>query len=177
MIPFGYDERWFPLTDPLTSRAGLVFMGTWSPRRERYLRALEGLPLAIVGSGWEEAKDLKAAPATHGAGAGSILQRAAIAINIFQPHNAGAHNMRTREVAACGALQLTDPGTDGTPLRDGDGCRWFYSPDHMRQLAEHYLACPDEARTIARRAQELVGHETYRHRAQQLNDLFIRMAP
>jgi spore maturation protein CgeB len=105
-----------------------------------------------------------------------VLQKAAIGINLFRPHNAGAHNMRTREVAASGALQLTDPGTDGTPLRDGDGCRWFYSPDHLRELVEHYLARPDEARNIARRAQDLVGHETYRHRAKQFADLFLRLA-
>jgi spore maturation protein CgeB len=172
MIPFGYDDQWFPLTDPAIPRAGVAFVGTWHPRRERYLRALEGLHTTIVGSGWDRAKDLKAAAPVYGASAGSVLQRAAIGINILHPHNAGAHNMRTREVAASGALQLTDPGTDGTPLRDRDGCRWFQSPDHLRHLAEHYLAHPDEARVIARRAQHLVGHETYRRRAEQLADLF-----
>lgn len=175
MIPFGYDDHWFPLTDPATPRAGVAFVGTWNPRRERYLRALEGLPMIIVGNGWEAATGLTTAPATYGAHAGLVLQRAAIGINILHPHNAGAHNMRTREVAASGAMQLTDPGTDGTPLRDGDGCRWFRTPDHLRQLAEHYLARPDEVHTIARRAQDLVGHETYRHRAKQLADLFVRL--
>jgi spore maturation protein CgeB len=176
VVPFGYDEHWFPLTDPGTPRAGVAFVGTWNPRRERYLRALEGLPTTIVGSGWEGARSLRTAPSIHGPNAGSLLQRAAIGVNIYHPQNAGAHNMRTRELAASGALQLTDPGTDGTPLRDGDGCRWFHSPDHLRRLVEHYLARSDEARTIARRAQELVGHETYRHRAQQVADLFGRLA-
>jgi spore maturation protein CgeB len=172
MVPFGYDERWFPLTDPATPRSAVVFIGTWHPRRERYLRALKGLPTTIVGLGWDRTKELKGAPPTYGGNAGSLLQRAAIGINILHPHNAGAHNMRTRELAASGALQLTDPGTDGTPLRDGDGCRWFQSPEHLRELAEHYLARPVAAQDIARRAQELVGHETYRHRAKQLADLF-----
>jgi hypothetical protein len=176
MIPFGYDDRWFPLTDPATPRAGVAFVGTWDARRERYLRALEGLPTKIVGNGWEGARGVRAVSAIHGANAGLLLQKAAIGVNIFRPHNAGAHNMRTREVAACGALQLTEPGTDGTPLRDGDGCRWFYSPEHLRELVEHYLARPDKARDIARRAQDLVGHETYRHRAKQLDDLFVQLA-
>jgi len=176
MIPFGYDDRWFPLTDPASPRKGVAFVGTWQPRRERYLRALADLSPTIVGNGWEEASGLKAATATHEAGAGLVLQRAAIGVNIFQQQNAGAHNMRTRELAASGAMQLTDPGTDGTPLRDGDGCRWFYSPDHLRELAEHYLTHPDEARSIARRAQDLVGHETYRCRAKQFDDLFVRLA-
>ena len=174
LIPFGYDERWFPVTDPAGPRQGVAFVGTWHARRERYLRALHGLPVTIAGLGWERAKGLKAAPPIYGASAGLVLQRALVGVNVLHPHNAGAHNMRTREIAASGALQLTEPGTDGTPLRDGDGCRWFQSPDQLRQLVEHYLARPAEAHHIAKRAQELVGHETYRRRAEELTDLFGR---
>ena len=170
-LPFGYDERWFPVTDPSSSRAGVAFVGTWHPRRERYLRALDGMATVVVGRGWERCRDLHAAPPAYGASAGALLQRASIGLNILHPHNAGAHNMRTRELAASGALQLTDPGTDGTPLRDGDGCRWFHSPDHLRELVECYLARPAEAQAIAKRAQELVGHDTYVLRARQLAEL------
>jgi hypothetical protein len=175
MVPFGYDERWFPLTDPGTSRAGVAFVGTWHPRRERYLRALDGLPLTIIGSGWSTT-GLASAPPAYGTDAGSLLQRSAIGVNIFHPHNAGAHNMRTREIAACGALQLTDPGEDGTPLRDGDGCRWFRSPAHLRDLVEQYLAHPDAARKIAGSAQGLVSEENYRSRANEFVELFRTLA-
>lgn len=172
MLPFGYDDRWFPLTAPGTPRDGVAFVGTWSLRRERYLRALDDLPLTIIGSGWQRARGLPSSPPAYGANAGAVLQRALIGVNVLHPHNAGAHNMRTREVAACGALQLTDPGTDGTPLSDHDGCRWFRSPVHLRRLVEHYLAAPGEARAIAKRAQDLVGGDTYRSRADQLVQLF-----
>lgn len=172
MLPFGYDDDWFPLTAPSRLRTGIAFVGTWSLRRERHLRALDGLPFTVIGSGWEHAKDLRATPPVYGAGAGEILQNAAIGVNVFHPHNAGAHNMRTREIAASGALQLTDPGVDGTPMRDGEGCRWFRSPSHLRELAEQYLACPEEGHAIAERAQELVGRDTYRRRAAELLELF-----
>lgn len=175
MLPFGYDDDWFPLTPPSRPRAGIAFVGTWSLRRERYLRSLDGLPLTVIGSGWQRAEGLRTTPPVYGAGAGAVLQNAAIGVNVFHPHNAGAHNMRTREIAASGALQLTDPGVDGTPLRDGDGCRWVQSPAHLRELAEQYLACPDDANAIAERAQELVGRETYRRRAAELVDLLDRV--
>lgn len=175
MLPFGYDDGWFPLTPPSRPRAGVAFVGTWSLRRERYLSALDGLPLTVIGSGWQRAEVLRATPPVYGAGAGEVLQNAAIGVNILHPHNSGAHNMRTREIAACGALQLTDPGTDGTPLRDGDGCRWFQSPAHLRELAERYLARPDDAKAIAERAQELVGLDTYRRRSAELMELFDRV--
>jgi hypothetical protein len=174
MLPFGYDDDWFPLTPPDRCREGIVFVGTWSLRRERYLRALDGLPLTIVGWGWQRARGLPTTPPVYGRDAGAILQNSAIGVNIFHPHNSNAHNMRTREIAASGALQLTDPGVDGTPLRDGVGCRWFRSPEQLRDLAERYLACPDEAMTIAGRAQELVGGDTYRHRSAELVELCDR---
>lgn len=175
MLPFGYDDEWFPLTTPNRPRTGIAFVGTWSLRRERHLRALDGLPLTVIGSGWQRARDLRTTPPVYGARAGEILQSAAIGVNVFHPHNSGAHNMRTREIAASGALQLTDPGVDGTPMRDGDGCRWFRSPAHLRELAEQYLACPDDAHAIAERAQELVGGDTYRRRSAELVDLFDRV--
>lgn len=174
MLPFGYDDEWFPLAKPSRPRAGIAFVGTWSLRRERYLRALDGLPLTVVGSGWQRANGLRTTPPVYGTGAGEVLQNAIVSVNIFHPHNSGAHNMRTREIAASGALQLTDPGVDGTPLRDGVGCRWFRSPQHLRDLAEQYLACPDDAKRIAERAQELVGKDTYRRRAAELVELFDR---
>src|SRR5581483_3141691 len=166
-LPFGYDAAWFPLTTPRRSRAGIAFVGTWSLRRERYLRALDGLPITVVGSGWQRATGLQTTSPVYVSGAGEVLQSAAIGVNILHPHNAGAHNMRTRELAASGALQLTDPGVDGTPLRDGVGCRWFQSPEHLRDLAEQYLARPDESEAIAERAQQLVRDDTYGRRAEE----------
>ena len=118
LVPFGYDDRWFPPADNGLPRRGVVFMGTWSPRRERYLAALAGLQLTIFGTGWHRARQLQTAVPAYEDEAGMLLRQAAIGINIFHPHNAGAHNMRTRELAASGALQLTDPGIDGTPLRE-----------------------------------------------------------
>jgi hypothetical protein len=175
VLPFGYDDDWFPLTTPRRTRVGIAFVGTWSLRRERYLRALDGLPLTVIGSGWHRAKDLRTTPPLYGTAAGEVLQSAAISVNVFHPHNSGAHNMRTREIAASGALQLTDPGVDGSPFRDGVGCRWFRSPAHLRGLAEHYLARPADAVATAERAQELAGGDTYRRRSVELVELFERV--
>lgn len=175
VVPFGYDERWFPLTEPGCARSGVTFVGTWHPRRERYLRALADLPLTVVGTGWPRIEGIGTSPPQYGSSAGAILGRSAIAVNIFHPHNAGAHNMRTREIAASGALQITDPGNDGTPLRDDEGCRWFRSPMHLRELVEYYLTNREEGVSVARHAQELAGADTYSLRAEQMLQLFGSM--
>lgn len=167
VLPFGYDPEWFPLTPPGGPRHGIVFLGTWSERRERYLAGLVGLPLVVHGTGWERAK-IPAGPPVREQAAGALLSGAAIGVNLLHPQCAGAHNMRTREIAATGAVQLTDPGTDGTPLRPPESCVWFESPKELRALAEHYLARPAEAAAIAAAAQDATRDDTYVERGRTL---------
>ena len=76
--------------------------------------------------------------------------------------------MRTREITASGALELTNPGTDGTPLRARESCAWFESPEELRALAEHYLSHPDEAAVIASDGQQLTRDDTYVERGRTL---------
>ncbi len=165
VVPFGYDARWFPLTEPQRERQGIVFLGSWSSRRERYLSALVGLPVTVCGSGWEASKTVVAKPAIYEQQAGELLAQAAIGVNLLHPQCAGAHNMRTREIAATGALQLCDPGTDGTPLTDGAECMWFDSPESLRSIAVTMLADPTTRYGIAKMAQTKTAEDHYGRRA------------
>ena len=79
--------------------------------------------------------------------------------------------MRTREITASGALELTDPGTDGTPLRDGEGARWFRSPAELRTLVEQALADPGPAVETAREGQARTAGDTYDARAVRLLEI------
>jgi hypothetical protein len=167
VLPFGYDDRWWVPVPPGTDRHGIVFLGTWSARRERYLAGLEGLPLTVRGSGWDRTR-APAGPPVFGPRAGTLLASAVIGVNVLHFANAGAHNMRTREITATGALQLTHPGTDGTPLRASGSCAWFESPEELRALAEHYLSHPDEATEVARAGQALTQDDTYFERGRTL---------
>ena len=167
-VPFGYDQRWFAPHDPEADRDGIVFLGTWSPRRERYLAALEGLPLTVCGSGWSRARSVEAATPIYEGRAGALLARAAIGINLLHPQCAGAHNMRTREIVASGAAQLCDPGRDGTPLVNGHDCEWFDSPADLRIKAELLLNSQDRCVTLAMSAQKKTLCETYAFRATQI---------
>lgn len=168
VLPFGYDPEWFPLADPGGERHGIAFLGTWSPRRERHLAALEGLPLTIAGTGWAEHSSLGGGAPIVEHSAGEVLQQAAIGINLLHPQCAEAHNMRTREITASGALQITDPGVDGTPLRDGESCMWFHSPDELRQRVDEALSDPVAASELARKGQFLTESDTYRARGAEL---------
>ncbi len=168
VVPFGYDDRWYPLGDPDAPRSGIVFLGTWSPRRERYLAALNGLDLTVHGTGWGNSTTVVGGPPTYERDAGSLLRKAALGINLLHPQCSGAHNMRTREIAASGAVQLCDPGSDGTPFLDGLDCVWFRSPAELRAHAEELLGQPRYGVELARRANALVASEHYRLRSRQI---------
>jgi hypothetical protein len=171
VMAFGYDERWFAGAAQSGDRTGIVFLGTWSPRRERYLSALRGLPVTIHGTGWASHSALSDGdPVTEMEG-GRLLASAAIGVNLLHPQCAGAHNMRTREITGAGALELTDVGCDQTPLRDGRGARWFRSPAELRALAEHFLGAHEEAADLAAEGQALTAADTYTARAAELVDI------
>jgi hypothetical protein len=177
VLPFGYDQRWYAPTDPGGDRAGVVFLGTSSPRRARFLRALGGLPLLVRGTGWDASAGIDVGPPVTERDAGRLLASAVVGVNLLHPGCAGAHNMRTREITACGALELTDPGTDGTPLRDGVGARWFHDPDELRAQVEAALAAPERAAEIAAVGQDLTIADTYDARAAHLLELIRSSMP
>lgn len=173
VLPFGYDPRWYPSREASPERRAIVFLGTWSRRRQRYLAALADLPVQLVvrGTGWDRQREVAAQPPVYEDAAGQLLSEALTGINLLHPQNAGAHNMRTREITACGALQLTDQGTDGTPLRDGESCRWFADPEDLRRKVLEAFADPGHAATLAGRGQELTAADTYHQRGVELRRL------
>lgn len=176
VIPFGYDPRWFPNTDPAQRREGAAFLGSWSPRRERFLEAVSDLKVTIAGTGWGRSR-LRAAQPIVERDAGTVLGGALVGINLLHPQNTGAHNMRTREITSCGALEVTEPGTDGTPLRDGVHCLWFRTPSELRQLVLDAMRHDGRARHLAAAGQDVTRPETYDLRAADLADLCASVAP
>lgn len=168
VVPFGFDPNWFPIAEPGGDRHGVAFLGTWSPRRERFMAALEGLPLTIAGTGWSANSNIGGADPIVEGDAGQVLRDAAVGVNLLHPQCAEAHNMRTREIAACGALQVTDRGLDGTPLRDGESCLWFTTPRQLREQVELALADAVAASEMALKAQALIANDTYASRGKHL---------
>lgn len=177
VVPFGYDDHWYPLTPPggAGRKNGVAFIGTWSLRRERFLSALDGLPLVVHGLGWENSAIPSGPPLTECAG-GELLRSANIGVNLLHPQSAGSHNMRTREIAASGALEVTEPGTDGTPLREGKSCGWFTTPEELRNRVLWFLERPSEAERRARRAQKLIAGDTYAHRGTTMARLVAELS-
>lgn len=173
VLPFGYDPRWFPQRDPDSERDSVVFLGTWSYRRQRYLAALvdTGLPLVVRGTGWEKQTQVPSAPPITESAAGDLLGKAVVGVNLLHPQCSDSHNMRTREITASGALQLSDPGSDGSPLVDGESFRTFREPAELREQVLEAFEDRVTAQKIAKAGQDLTASETYELRGSELFDL------
>ena len=175
VIPFGYDPSSFPLRAPAPDRRGIAFVGAWSVRRQRYLSALEGLDLTVAGPGWPGRLPQAARGEVTGLNASAILGSALVGVNLLNPQCAGATNMRTWEIMASGAMQVTDPGVDCSPFVDGETCLWFESPEDLRLKVEDMLRHPELAVTYALGAQALASSATYDERASRIVTILERV--
>ena len=94
----------------------LLFVGSWSENRQRYLEAIADLPLRVVGSGWR-----KRLPANHplraklaetwigGSDLADAYRKAWAVVDIpqFEQTEGQGVNMRFADVPACGTVLIT----------------------------------------------------------------------
>ncbi len=127
LLPFGFElpEGDFEAISSSTEILRVCFIGNPDPLREAVVRkvAEAGLPIAVYGHGWQERlpslPGLKVHDAVYGRNYWRLLRQYRVQLNIFRPHNAGAHNMRSFEVPAAGGIMLAPD-----------------SPDHREYFAE-----------------------------------------
>lgn len=177
IIPFGHEvsdtdfER--VRDEPEILRVG--FIGT--PDRERSVtiqRFIDaGLPIDVYGFHWRDyltpSPLLTINAFVTGEAMLRALRRYRVQINVFRPHNAESHNMRTFEVPAAGGIMLAQDSTEHREFfESGREAFYFSTPDEMIARARDILALPkdaaDAARDAARRRSMTSGY-TYADRA------------
>jgi glycosyltransferase involved in cell wall biosynthesis len=191
-LAFGYDpfiHRPLPLPEKGAGayEAGIVFSGEWEPQKERWLSALEGLPLRIWG------------PATWGRRAGNrelrnawqkrqalddesalVNSHAKVSVNVLRSGHKDAHNLRTFEVPACGGFLLAERTQEAVSFFAEDKeAVYFSSPEELREKAEYYLAHDEQRRAIAEAGYRRCKASPYSYldRAQSVLEMFQRYAP
>ena len=109
--------------------------------------------------------------ATAGDVVAAIYRGATIALNILNPENVPAHNMRTFEIPPCRTLMLTEHTDEiGEFFRPGRDCLTASTPDEFRADAERVLARPELARAIAHSGWHASPPYTYEARLRPLLD-------
>lgn len=154
---YGLDTQSFlRLRWPRAPKSKVVFVGTPTARRVRFLQSLRSLPLALWGPKWDRIDSLAqfhCGDFIWGPQLNALYNDSAIVLNIasWDPQLSGM-TQRILEIPASGAFMLTD---DAPEVRDifepGIEMDVFATPQALQRLCEHYLGQPQLREEIADR--------------------------
>lgn len=142
---YGLDATSFSrLRWPRVTRDRIVFVGTPTARRVRFLEALRELPLELWGPKWHGVGTL--APFHRGdfiwgPQLNALYNGSAIVLNVASwDSQLSGMTQRIVEIPASGAFMLTDRAPEiGALFEPGVEMDVFDSPDELRQQCERYL--------------------------------------
>lgn len=149
------DQRSFHrLHFPREVQRRIVFVGTPTPRRIEYLRALEGLPLELWGPKWQRVPGLAAAHRGDfiwGEALNRLYNESAVVLNLSSwPAAQSGMTQRIVEVPAAGAYLLTDDSPELAAIfTPGFEVDTFDSPARLRQRCEAALADASRREQVA----------------------------
>lgn len=184
-LPFGYDmpaeiyER-IRRTEEI-KRIG--FVGNPDRTRARIVRQLAeaGLPVDVYGHSWgrflRERRNVRIFDAVYGDQFWEKIRQYRVQLNIFRPHNAGSHNMRTFEVPAAGGIMLAPENSEHTDFfKHGKEAFFFNNDAAIEQLSRDLLAMKDvSALRDAARLRSLEEDYSYSNRAATVNKALREM--
>jgi spore maturation protein CgeB len=160
--------------------AEVSFIGGWRPEREAVLSQLQNFDLKIWGPEWgRRCRNNQAITkawegrALRGVEFAQAVQGSKINLNIIDPTNYPAANMRFFEIPTAGGLQVCSSCHEmEAEFRHGEQIFYFHNQAELPELLRALLS--DEAlRTkVATAAHaEVLARHTYTHRAQRLLEL------
>ncbi len=175
-LPFAHDPSDYQAPSGTRARDNsLVFVGQIYKKRIAWLQGLEGLPVQISGTGWEqscfgERSSLRVTRVTRmGRHACDAYTASVGALNILNEKNLSGHNMRTFEIPATKTLMIGDRTSDiESWFPDAEASLTAASPGEFREKCEWALTHREAAQAIADRAYARVQTMTYRERAFQI---------
>jgi spore maturation protein CgeB len=176
-LPFAYDPEIHRAVNPSEdeqSRWGhdVVFVGAWDRDREAWLEPLADFDLGIWGSHWTKL-DARSplmrcvrGEGIFGLGMARILSASKIVLNNLRSQGINSHNMRTFEVPACGAFELTQRSAGQVEFfAEGREIECYANIVELREKVAAYLADEHARRRIAEAGHEAVRPHTYLERA------------
>lgn len=189
MLPFGYElpEGDYDKIAGEREELSVCFVGNPDPIRTQVVRqvAQAGFPVAVFGHGWHKKlagqSGLEIHDAVYGLDYWRTLRRHRVQLNIFRPHNAGSHNMRTFEVPAAGGIMLAPDSEDHRRFfTEGKELFTYSSQEDMLSKIEMLVGLSaNEANAIRKAARQRSVSEgyDYRSRAGQLYKSLVAANP
>jgi spore maturation protein CgeB len=160
----------------------VVFVGTWSKRREEFMIALSGFAnVKIWGGGWENAsKKLKMGiecrPPIFSKEMAKVIRCSKININILTQENRDETNCRNFETLACNGFQLAERSPAILELfEDGKEIACFSTPEELASQCIYYLENERQREEIRDQGYEKLvsGNHSMLDRAKQIVDTLL----
>ena len=180
-LEHGYDpelDRPILLSDTERTQYGcdVVFIGTWSPKKEELLahlkRALPEVKLVIWGSQWEKASasvlnsNIVGKEVT-GEAYTKVLLAASICLGILSEVRKGASSgdtitNRTFNIPACGAFMLHERNEESVRyFKEDEEAAFFETPEELANKVQFYLQHPEKRLAVAKQGRERCLHSDY----------------
>lgn len=170
-LPFAYDpELHRPIEIVAEPEFDAIFIGTYSPERDRLLGNVKDLNVRIAGNGWGKAthvpKEWILSEARYGEDSVQLIRMGACSINILREQNRGSHNMRTFEIPATRSAMLTTRSEEQAQwFEEGRDIECYSSPEELREKIKMLAVDRIHTQEIAQNGYEKVREETYAKRA------------
>lgn len=157
--------------------ADVTFVGGWRPEREVVFSQLADVDLKIWGPDWGRRcrRTSVAGRAWQGRALRGVDYAKAIAcskinLNVIDPTNYPAANMRFFEIMVAGGLQVCSPCPEmASEFQDGEHLIYYSDATDLPDLIRSLLAEPSTRRRVAEQGRELVlKKHTYQNRARQI---------
>jgi spore maturation protein CgeB len=163
----------------LIPTSDVSFIGAWREGREELLSELTDVDLRIWGPGWGRRRTANPlirrawqGRALMGAEFAAAVQASKVNLNIIDPTNYPAGNMRIFELLAAGGLQLCSACPElEDRLLPGKHLFYFQDRAELPLIVKELLADPERRHQVATDGHnEVIEHHTYAHRARALID-------
>lgn len=181
-LPLGADPSLHGLTSPEESsnfeyESEVSFIGGWRPERESLLSNLAQFKLKIWGPEWD--RRCKNNPVIKKAWQGRPLRgkefatavaASKINLNIIDPTNYPAANMRFFEIPCARGLQVCTPCPEqDTEFRDGEEIFYYQNAQELQHLISRLLSDSATRERVKSAAyNKVIQFHTYTQRAQQI---------
>lgn len=158
----------------------IAFVGTWRPDREQILEFLIenfiGYKIEIHGPGWKRncvSKRVKRRVVSKGINLpemGEFFRKTKCNINIIDPTNFPAANMRFFEINGSGAIQICSECPEFDQIyKDGSTCFYFKDSKSLKEVVSRVLGNVYDLEDVKRRSRELtLEYHTYTERVKSM---------
>ena len=133
----------------------IVFIGSWSKRREQLLNSLMDYRVKVYGGSWKWAssafkKRVCCLPPLYNKEMCAVLARSRINLNILTRENRDTTNLRNFEIPASGAFQLSERSVEILRLfEEGKEIECFSNEAELESKCSYFLANDGLRREIA----------------------------